>query len=103
MIRNFNTVYNHYLRCVILHTYRVKESVNGGIEVTEHTECEVIKEPCNPILEFFGFVEHKPNSEYYCVKFKDKEEHKDNMEVVASIRTKCRLKKGIWLGVVYET
>lgn len=102
MCGKFNEIFNHYLRTDILYTYTIKETTDG-IVVIKNIKAEVIKETCNPILEFFGLIKHKPNNVYYCVKFKNKDEHKNNMEVVASIHTKCNIRQGIWLGVVYET
>lgn len=102
MYRNFNETFNHYLRTNIVYTYTIKETTDGII-VMEDVTAAMIKEMCNPILEFFGLIKHNPNKVYYRVKFKNKKEHEDNMEVVASIHTKCRLKQGIWLGVIYDT
>ena len=99
----FIETYDHYLRSEIMHTYEVTyNKKESRIVINDRITCEIIKEPCNPILNFLHLIHMKPTMEFACVKFKDNVDKDSRNEIIKSIQNKCRINNWYWLGVIDE-
>lgn len=57
----FKEVFGHYLRTHTVVTVTETEPYT----ITVRRYCEIIKEPCNALLEFFRLNKHKPCTKEY--------------------------------------